>query len=122
MGLFGLFKKKKQAEPAIKHAYAQQGGNWEHGSVEQAAMQPEEQEALRTLSPMEQLKPQTMDRPSSFNEAEMQTVLSKLDLISSRLEMINQRLINLEAAFQQQPMPESYQQNSPQTPQQVRRW
>ena len=121
MGLFGLFKKKKQSEPAIKHAYAQESGNWEHGSVEQAAMQPMEQKALRGISPMEQLKPQAMDRPSSLNEAEMQTLLSKLDLISSRLEMINQRLINLERAFQQPPA-ETYQQSSQQTPQQVRRW
>ena len=116
MGLFGLFKKKKQPEPAIKHAYPQEGGGWDYGSAEQAAGQ---QVALEPLTPIEQLRPEAMDRPTSFNEAEMQTVLSKLDLINSRLEMINQRLEHIERAFPQ-PVIETYQQRPPTQP--ARQW
>ena len=102
MGLFGLFKKKKEPVPALPHAYP---------SGDQAFMEP--------IEPLAQLQPQPMDRPSSLSESEMHTILTKLDLISARLENISQRIANLEQGMHQgnqQPMRQAAQ------PRQLPRW
>lgn len=95
MGLFGLFKKKSKPE-------LQQQTPWSEalssGFQDQSGLAMEGQ--LKPLQPLESLRPEAMDKPGSINQAEMHTLLVKLDLITTKLDFINQRLAQLELALQ----------------------
>ena len=113
MGLFGFFKKKKTVQPELAPLGNQQPvdhGFPPGGNIDVNATYPS-MPADMGLQP---------ERPQSFNDSDMQHVLTKLDLISTQLQNVTQRLESLERLLQGQ------QQNPPgpqyQEHQGFRRW
>ncbi len=94
MGLFGLFKKKSRLEPQQQTPWAEALST---GFQDQSGFAMEGQ--LKPLQPLEHLRPEAMDKPGSIDQAEMHTLLVKLDLITTKLDFINQRLAQLELAL-----------------------
>jgi len=101
MGLFNFFKKKKREDvlPVVEHTLPPDY-EWTQGAMgEPGALPPGE-----PMHPLAGLQP-PQERPQSLSSADMQTLLTKLDLITERLGSINQRLEALERALQTQVVP-----------------
>ncbi|MEK6903633.1 MAG: hypothetical protein AABW64_03240 [Nanoarchaeota archaeon] len=94
MGFLGLFKKKSKAAPPEQTPWTEALSS---GFQDQSGFGMEGQ---RPLQPLEHLRPEETDKPGSINQAEMHTLLVKLDLITTKLDFINQRLAQLELALQ----------------------
>lgn len=109
MAFFGLFGKKEEEEDERLMRMRQ---GW----------RGREDEFGRPIGPPN-MRPPGMEFPHSLNEAEMHTIISKLDLISARLENLNIRLENLERALQLKTgNPEQFQSSNPQQETYQRRW